>query len=283
MAKKLPAFEGEELLYSYMSEYLDGELPPSIAEAYLNASKGKEDLIQKFQLHRGKYQIAMGKFFAPEPLKHKLRNMVQDDQVRETIEASEIQDIEKSEMWSNIFRRSVLALIVLGAIGLGVYAFMPQAVEKINVIEYIGYEAVAMEEDPDGRLNLPSTDIDEIGQFVSRIPGLPFTPQLLKPIAGWSPEGVSLIDYEVIKVIAVMYKSPERNGEHLHHFMVPGIMKDIPFAGEEADFRGIRFRVYASDKLNLLVWQMNPQFVSVLAGHRSAPELAEIARSGTPE
>ena len=94
---------------------------------------------------------------------------------------------------------------------------------------------------------------------------------------------MSIIDYDVIKVICVGYKSPARNNEHLHHFMFQGDMKSIPFSGQEADYRGIRYRVYASDKLNMLLWQYAPGSISVLAGHRSAPELAELARAGTPE
>lgn len=274
---------GSELLYGYLSEYLDGELPSSIAPLYAEALKGNESVVEKFQTSRGRFQVSLGQISASEPLKHKLRNLVQDDQVRETIEASEIQEIERSEFFSNLLRRATLTALVLGIIGGGIYVFMPTPTDKINVIEYVGYEAVAMEEDPDGRINLPTSDLEEIKQFVAQVPGLDFKPQTLKALPGWIAEGVSIIDYDVMKVIAVMYKSPERGNEHLHHFMFPGEMQSMPYKGEEADYRGIRYRVYASDKLNMLVWQMGPGMVSVLAGHRSAPELAELARSGTPE
>ncbi|MCX6123546.1 MAG: hypothetical protein NTV34_02175 [Proteobacteria bacterium] len=199
------------------------------------------------------------------------------------MEASEILDIERSELVSNIIRRTSLTALVMGVIGASIYFFMPAASEKINVIEYIGYEAVAMEEDPDGRINLPTNDLEEIRQFIGNVPGLMFKPQALKPLFGWIPEGVSIIDYDVTKVIAVMYKSPDRNNEHLHHFMFQGTLQDIPYGGEEADYRGLRYRTYASEKLNMLVWQFAPGTVSVLAGHRSAPELAELARMGTPD
>ena len=75
----------------------------------------------------------------------------------------------------------------------------------------------------------------------------------------------------------------DRGNEHLHHFMIPGKMSDLPYKGEDADYRGLKYRVYGSDKLNLVVWQDTPEMVSVLAGHRSAPELAEMARTGDPE
>lgn len=273
----------DELVYGYIAEYLDGELPANLHAPYKEALQDRQKLVEDFQVALGRFQVAMGAISAPEPLKHKLRTLVQDDQIRETIEATEIQDIERSEFWSNLVRRVALALIAVGLIGGLVYAFMPVQKDKLNVIEAVGYEAVALEEDPDGRINLPTNDLQEVSQFIKQVPGLTFKPQALRPLTGWVPEGVSVIDYEVIKVVAVMYKSPERNGEHLHYFMLPGAMKDLPYQGDEADYRGIRYRVYASDKMNMLVWQFAPDMIAVLAGHRSAPELAEIARSGTPE
>lgn len=283
MAANTSGMSGDQLLYGYISEYLDGELPAALQSSYNDALKDRQKIIEEFQATRGRLQVALGSITAPEPLKHKLRTFMQDDQIRETLEASEIQDIERSEFWSNLLRRATLGLIAVGLVGGLVYAFMPSPKDKINPIEYVGYEAVAMEEDPDGRINLPTNDPQEVTQFINQVPGLAFKPQPLRPLAGWVPEGVSIIDYEVMKVVAVMYKSPERNGEHLHYFMLPGAMKDIPYQGEEADYRGIRYRVYASDKMNLLAWQFAPGMIAVLAGHRSAPELAELARSGTPE
>ncbi len=283
MAFKISDLSDQEIFFGYLSEYLDGDLPSDVVQGYAKVVKSQEQDIQNYQAARGNFQMAMGQIVAAEPLKHKLRNFIQDDRIRETIEAIEIQDIEKSMRTSQIVRRSVLVTGICAIIASVFYVLLPQTSEKINVIEYIGYEAVAMEEDPDGRINLPTTDPEEVKQFVQQIPGLLFKPQILRSLPGWMTEGVSIIDYEVVKVVAVMYKSPERNNEHLHHFMFPGVMSSMPYKGEEADYRGIRYRVYASDKLNLLVWQMSPDMVSVLAGHRSAPELAELARLGTPE
>jgi hypothetical protein len=275
--------KGEDLFYSYIADYLDGELPRSLQTQFdaLLASKQKE--LESFQANRGKFQSALGDVGGSEALKHKLRNLVQDDQVRATIEASEIADVERSELWSNILRRSVLVAVVLGLLGAAVYYFMPERLGNFDVIEYIGYEALALEEDPEGRTNLPSSDLEEIRQFVGAIPGLEFKPELLRSIKGWNPEGVSIIDYDVMKVVAVNYVSPERRNEHMHHFMLPGKLSSMKFKGEEADYRGIKYRVYGNDKINIIVWQQSADMVGALAGHRSAPELAEMVRMGTPE
>jgi hypothetical protein len=275
--------QGDDLFYGHVAEYLDGELAANIQDSFAKNLTGREQALEAFQVNRGKFQSALGDIGGSEALKHKLRNFAQDDQIRETIEASEIAEVERSEMWSNILRRSVLSALLLAIVGGAIYVFMPRNAAKFDVIEYIGYEAIALEEDPEGRVNLPSSDLEEIKQFVSSVPGLSFRPTILRSLSGWNPEGVSIIDYDVMKVIAVNYVSPERGQEHLHHFMIGGRMSDLPFKGEEADYRGIRYRVYSSDKLNILVWQQTPDMIAALAGHRSSPELAELARIGTPE
>lgn len=283
MVAKNSEIQGDELFYGYIAEYLDGELPQSLTTQFNEALSSHQKELENFQINRGKFQSSLGDLGGSEGLKHKLRNLAQDDQIRETMEASEIAEVERSEMWSNIIRRSVLSAIVLGLIGGAVYMFMPRNNAKFDIVEYLGYEALALEEDPEGRTNLPSTDLDEIKQFVGTVPGLGFSPNVMRPLKGWNPEGVSIIDYDVMKVVAVNYVSPERGNEHLHHFMIPGKMSDMPFKGEEADYRGLKYRVYAGDKLNMVVWQHSPDMISILAGHRSAPELADMARTGTPE
>lgn len=274
----------EELFwFGYIADYLDGNLPTSIREPFEKKLTGREAILESFQANRGKFQSSLGDIGGSEALKHKLRNIAQDDQIRETLEASDIAEVERSEKFSNIIRRSVLSAIVIAIVGGVVYFFMPRNTPSFDVIESIGYEALALEEDPEGRINLPSSDLEEIKQFIGTVPGLNFRPAILRSLKGWNPEGASIIDYEVMKVIAVRYVSPERNQEHLHHFMIGGAMSDLPFKGEEAEYRGIRYRVYSSDKLNILVWQQTPDMIGALAGHRSSPELAELARIGTPE
>ena len=283
MSTKKIDMKGDELFYGHMAEYLDGELPVGLQAQFNALLTSKQKELEAFQVNRGKFQAALGDIGGSEALKHKLRSFVQDDQLRATMEASEIAEVERSEFWSNLLRRSVLVGIILGLIGFGIYYFMPERLGSFDVIEYIGYEALALEEDPEGRINLPSSDIEEIRQFVAAIPGLNFKPELLRPLNGWMPQGVSIIDYDVMKVVAVSYTSPDRGNEHLHHFMFPGSMSDMKYRGEEADYRGIKYRVYASDRMNIVVWQQTQGMVAVLAGHRSAPELAEMARAGTPE
>ena len=283
MASSVSELQGDDLFFGYIAEYLDGELPSGISGKFNELLASRQASVEAFQENRGKFQSALGDLCGSEVLKHKLRNFGQDDQIRETQEISAIAEAERTEFRGTLVRRIILAAILCGLVGTVFYFLMPRPTAKFDVIEYLGYEALALEEDPEGRMNLPTSDLEEVKQFVANIPGLSFSPIVLRPLKGWNPEGVAVIDYEVMKVVAVNYVSPERSQERLHHFMLPGKMSAMPYNGTEGDYRGIRFRPYSGDKLNVVVWQHSPDMISVLAGRRGTAELYELARAGTPE
>ncbi len=283
MTDNISELQGDKFFYGNLGDYLGGELTPSSIGQFNGMIEGKQKEIDQFQENRGKFHSALGDIGASEAVKHKLRTMAQDDQIRETSEASDILELGRAEMWSHLLRRTVLGVMAAGIVGFAAFVVWPKNTPKFDIIENLGYEAVALEEDPSGRVSLPSSDGDEIRQFIGHVTGLSYVPQLLRPIAGWNYEGVSIIEYDDLKIIGINYVSPDRKNEHLYHFMTPGVMADLPFKGEEADYRGLKYRVYGSEKINLVVWQHTPTMVSVLAGHRSAPELAEMARTGDPE
>jgi hypothetical protein len=173
MASSTGEMQGEDLFYGYISEYLDGELPASVSGKFNELVASRQASVAAFQENRGKFQSALGDLCGPESLKHKLRNFAQDDQIRETQEASAIAEAERAESRGTLIRRAILTAILLGFLGTLIYAFMPRPTAKFDVIEYLGYEALALEEDPEGRINLPSSDLEEVRQFVGNVPGRP--------------------------------------------------------------------------------------------------------------
>jgi hypothetical protein len=281
MSIKLSDLSRDEVFYGFIADYLDGELPSDMQNGFKTIIEGRDKEIAAFQYGRGRFQQALGVVFAPEPLKHKLRTFLQDDKLRESIEASEIQDLEKNLKMSLMLRRSLLGAIVVGVLGSLVYLLMPKKIDHLNIIEYLGYEAVAIEEDQDGRVSLPSDDIEEIKQFVAKIPGLRFEPKVFSSMPSWKPKGVTIIDYEVTKVVGVLYESlePTRSGEFLHHFSAEGVVTELPMKSEDTTSDGLTYRVYASDKINMLVWQQGPNSIGILAGRPSAPDLANLVKS----
>lgn len=273
----------DELMFGYLPEYLDGELPKSVQERFnkLMLKPEYKTAVENFQMLRGKLQLETGKIHASGQQMSALRGLVQDNHMRETLEASNIAQLEKKEFMSDVLRRVGMMLGVLVLIGAAFYMFVPQNKAKFDALEYITYEALALEEDPDGRLDLPSEELREIKQYVEAIPGLNFKPQVLKDLGDdWKPEGASLIDYEIAKVVVVRYSNPDRGNEKLHHFSFSGAFSDLPKA-ERAEYRGLSYQVYANDRLNVLAWESSPGVMSFLVGRRSAVELAELARRGS--
>jgi hypothetical protein len=92
---------------------------------------------------------------------------------------------------------------------------------------------------------------------------------------GWKVTGATILDYEIKKVLVVQY---DRNGEKLFHYMMAGSLADLPNA-PETDERGIIFRSYASDELNVVAWSVSSGMLEMLIGRRSILDLARIAGS----
>jgi hypothetical protein len=283
MAGQEPTLSGEELLFGYLAEHLDGDLPSVVAGTFNSELTKHPDVARKFQAQRGKLQLALGQIYAPEDLRGRIRNLVQDETTRATMEASHIAVVERSEFWSNFRRRSVLTLAILAAVGCLVYVFMPRKKASFNTLEYIGYEALAIEEDSKGRIDYPTKDWNDLKQFVESIPGLVFQPEILRPLGDeWGLTGASVINYDVMKVVVINYVNAKLANEQLHHFLIPGTLADLPKA-ESSNLRGLTYQVYANDKINMVAWEQKSGQISILVGHRSAQDIAEIARRGTPE
>lgn len=156
----------------------------------------------------------------------------------------------------------------------------PNKQRKFEALEYLGYESLALDEEPEGRLDLPSQELEEISQYLGAYPNLDFKPLVMKPIGkGWDPEGATVIDYEVAKVAVVKYRNTELK-ENIYHYSFAGELKTLP-KSEPGNYRGLVFQTYASDQLNIIAWQQESGMICFLVGRRSAPELANLARTGT--
>ena len=136
-----------------------------------------------------------------------------------------------------------------------------------------------LEESKEERLNLPTNEIGEIKDFFKNNPDLAYTHKVLSLPPAWEPDGASVIDYEVAKVGVVQYHNKETQ-EKLFHFAYPGDLSDLPEA-ETGNKRGLIYQTYSSDSLNLIAWKSAPTVVSIMAGRRSAEELAELAVLGS--
>ena len=198
------------------------------------------------------------------------------------LEESKISELETSVAQSNFFRKIIFFVIFVSCL-VGMFKFFaPQKEAKLNdPLNALSYEALAMEEDQSGeRLYLPSVEKLEIDQYFANTPNLKFVPRSLNKIdPSWKPEGASIIDYEVAKIAVVQY-GQKAQGAKLFFFTLFGKLKDVENA-EEGDESGLKYQPYASDQMNMVVWQDSPSTLAVLVGRLSVKDLAKIARLGT--
>ena len=116
----------------------------------------------------------------------------------------------------------------------------------------------------------------EVTEFLSVYNGLTYEPTLLNSIGGdWTVEGVTVIDYESAKIVALQYFSKEYS-ETLLYFNYQGNLSELPRA-TLGNVDGFLYQTYASDDMNIVCWQLSDKVMGLIIGHRSAVELATIA------
>jgi hypothetical protein len=270
-------------LLSHLGEYLDDELAGETKtkmDAWLAENDNKE-LLQKFTLKRGHLQLKLQELFLAEPTLIELRSYVLDKSIQATQEVVQIEQFGRREKSIQFLRKIGFTLLGIGLVGWGAWKFTPRTTQPFRPLEYLGFEALMLEESKEERLNLPTNEISDIKDFFKNNPDLNYTHKVLSVPEVWEPDGASVIDYEVEKVGIVQYHHKETQ-EKLFHFSFPGELSDLPKA-ETGNMRGLLFQTYSSDSLNLIAWKSSPNVVSILAGRRAAPELAEIAVLGSAQ
>jgi hypothetical protein len=271
----------QDFMHSYLAEYLDGDLSPELRARFEKTlqSPGQTLVPEHFQAMRGRLQLGLQSYYLKEGEIQALRALVQDPAVTATKENLKIDQLGRKVIINTIMRRAVLIGIAAALIGLIIWRLAPEPEQTFKPLEYLGYEALAMEEDPEGRLDLPSSDPKEISDYLYAYPGLDFKPRILKDFdKGWKLDGGTVIDYEIARVATVQYSNKKLN-EQLIHFSYKGQLSDLP-KSEAASFKGLVYQTYSSDQLNLIAWQHGEDVVSLLVGRRGALELAEIAVLG---
>ncbi len=165
-----------------------------------------------------------------------------------------------------------ICLIVLGIAAR--YLQQGQDVEA-KVIEWLGYETLAIEEDPQ-RLNFPSSNTAEIRSYFANHHGLNFQPQLLSMPARWRPRGASVIDYDSMLVAVVGYEAS--NGDDvIMHYSFRGKADNLSTASENTT-DGFTYRSYASDELNMIAWSQG-QSIALLVGRIGTKDLVALGKT----
>jgi hypothetical protein len=266
-----------ELYLAYVTDYLDGTVPRDVADEVNKFADGHKDLGKKYQHARGKLQLALQSVYLNEDETLEIRRMISNQQDRLSMDEVRISLIERSEFWANFRRQAGFAVMAFAAVLIAVYVASPKERESFDPLQALAYEALSYESDPNGGLDYPATEPEELREYFNNNPRFNVKPVTFRVHPqGWRLVGASVIDYDVAVIGVVEYKNDALN-EHLFHFSYEGSLDDL-MNSEEGDVDGFKYRAYASDKVNLIAWQQAEGLVSFLVGHRSAVELAKMAK-----
>ncbi len=279
MAKDLSKLSDSEFIAGCLEDFYADQLSAQDTERYnqlLTDTEHKKEH-EAIKESIGQFQLAGQAYYLVEQQLAGLHDIVEDAEIRRTREVQKIEQIGRWEELGDFRRRlSIVVLIVALAVSV-IYYFTPAKKAPFDVLESLSYEALAMEEDTSGaRLDLPTRSFGEISDFINVYSGLGYEPKLLRSPGGdWLIDGITVIDYDSTRIVATQYSS-KKFAERLFYFNYKGNMSELPRA-EVGNLRGFIYQTYASDDMNIVCWQISEAVMGIIAGRRSAEELATIA------
>ena len=272
----------EELVYAHIVEYQNNELDATLTERYRQSLKshGSSEMLQKFNQTRGSFQVALRNHSLDEDQLHGLRVLVEDDVARADHEAADIRHLGETEFKGRFFRAFSLTFLVVLCAAIGWYFFGPKKKPAFDALETLVYEAVVMEEDPEGRLQFPSNNMTEVREYIGNYAGLGFKAPLPdNPGPGYVVDGATIIDYEVARIVTIQF-SQAVDDQKLFLFMYEGLLKQLP-KSDTGKVDGMVYRAYSDDRVNIVAWQASETVVGMMIGRNGAVELARFAKKVT--
>ena len=267
-------------VFSFVGEHLDGGLPDELVAAFAGFTEetNSKELIDQFAQTRGRIQVELQQIQLSSSELEPLRRVVQPKDVEDSLEESDIDDVARRAVIHLVLRYSVFTVLLTATVWGTLQYLSPPPGPTFNALEALTYEALAMDQDDeDERIAFPSSSLTDIRQFFREGGTLGFEPHQLTaaPKLGWTPKGSTIIDYEVAKIAATMFA--DRQQDSLFHFVFLQGMELLP-QSDEIKERGIVFRTYASDELNLIAWQYpDGNTLGFLVGRLAADDLVHIA------
>lgn len=268
-------------LWAIMTEVVDDNIQTENQVRFDQLRKSAvnfDQVVSHFRLRRGQLQLAIQEFQLSAKFIEDLRNLVATPDIRHTQEATRIEAISNFEARRRFLRQASFASVAIAIIvGIAIKTAPPKP--KLNTLEVLSYESLALFEDGQDRLDLPTDNIEEVKEYLSSYPELGFKPKVLTTSStGFAIEGASVLDYDPAKVAVVVYKNPN-GGDKILYFTMTGQTADLPRA-EPGNHQGLIYQTYASDSLNMIAWNPTPGILAIAAGSKSAPDLADFVRKG---
>ena len=207
----------------------------------------------------------------------KLRDLILpgfDAQAAQDKVSGDAESVLRKARWRNY----LIVGITLIVLGVGARYFQQDQDIEAKVIEWLGYETLAIEEDPQ-RLDFPTSSTAEISSYFGNHRGLNFQHQLLRMPSKWQPRGAGVIDYDSILVTVVRYEASSSE-DSIMHYSFRGKADNLPSSADSTD--GFTYRSYASDELNMIAWSQD-QSVEVLVGRLGTKDLVALGKDSSSE
>lgn len=268
----------EEFLLAFADDYLGDQLDSADQKRFSDlVSKEKfKQLLDRYKDQHGIFQVYLQSFSLNPEQMEDLWNSVQEPEARQTRELQKIDEVGRSEFFSNLKRRSVLigllAIVVFGV----VYAFTTQKEPRFEYLEYVRYEALAVDrgdhsvEDWD----LADSNVMNILELFKLDKGLKYSPSVVKgDSTGWKAVGGSILDYDSKKLTMVQYKS---GIDSFYYFSSSGTLKDLP-PSAPGNKDGLVYQTYTSEYYNIIAFEPFPNTLSFIVGRLGAEEMATLA------
>lgn len=278
MSSLSSSLSDEEFFYSFLTEYLDGELNSEDSKRFddIISKNSWDHLKSEFGISRGQLQIGMQKIYVDDQLNHKLHVLVEDDAARANHEAEDIDTFSKSEGLGKFLRAAVLASVIGGVCGFIYKQFGPESQPAFSALDSLVYESLVLIEDPDGRIDFPTSNLDELANYFSKYPDLGFLPKkIASPGNQWVPQGGSVIDYEVQKILMAQFGNP-KSLDKMFIYLFEGSLKDLP-SSDKGNHKGLLYQTYSSEFFNVVAWQLDDDVLGMIVGSRSGADLAAAA------
>lgn len=173
-------------------------------------------------------------------------------------------------------RHWLFASVLLVIAAAFLYTYLAKKELGFDPIQDLPHEVLMMEDEEElASLDLKSSNPNELEAFFTKQNNLDFTPFILKVPSQWEAQGVSVIDYDFVKIGMTRFHNIVED-DILFHFMFGGHLEDLsPSTRRSVDH--FLYQAYSSNHLNLIVWQHNSKTLSMLVGHLPAEDLAHIA------
>jgi hypothetical protein len=273
----------KDFVLAFADEFFGDQLDDAEKKRFESLAE-KEDskkLLDRYKEEHGELQVFLqGVCLNPEQMEE-LWNLVQAPEARQTQEMKKIDEVGRLEFLGNLRKRSVVTLFFAALIFSIVYAFTSEQAPKFEYLEYIRYEALAM--DRSGTISdfdLADPNPSNILDVYKLDKGLKFTPSILSLAdQNWVITGGSILDYELKKITMAQYETRSSDDDKLYYFSTSGALSELPKSeiGREGE---LSYQTYSSEFYNIIAFEPAEATLGFVVGRLSAPEMAKLVDKG---